>query len=122
MLTTPAGPIDPGMADLRTSRAPSPVQSEVEQKVLALPKEYEDVQVTVAKPGVITTTKTWARSAVQAVYSVNNILGRHGFLTNITTPQVAAAALHQVLHGFEKERLSNDELVHIGQEALKKAS
>lgn len=79
------------------------------------------MQVALACPGMITDSKTWARSAMQAAFSVNNIFGRHGFLPNVTTSQAAAAALHQVVHGFEKDRLANDDLVRIGQEAMKNA-
>ena len=42
-------------------------------------------------------------------------------LPNVDVREVAAAMLHEVIHGFEKEPLENDDLVRIGREALKVA-
>lgn len=39
-------------------------------------------------------------------------------LPHIDLPDIAAALLDQVTHGFEKDTLSNDDLVRIGQRAL----
>lgn len=33
--------------------------------------------------------------------------------------EISAAMLHEVMHGFEKEPLENDDLVRIGRQALK---
>jgi hypothetical protein len=39
-------------------------------------------------------------------------------LPHIDLPDIAAALLDQVVCGFEKDTLSNDDLVRIGQRAL----
>ncbi len=39
----------------------------------------------------------------------------------VDVTEVSAAMLHQVMHGFEKEPLENDDLVRIGRQALKMA-
>lgn len=95
------------------------MRAETVRKVLELPKEHDDVEVAVAFPGIITTNTTWARSAMQAAYSVPNLIWRNGFLVNVSGREVAAACLHQVVHGFEKAKLANEDLVRIGQEVLK---
>ena len=42
-------------------------------------------------------------------------------LPNVDVAEISAAMLHEVIHGFEKEPLENDDLVRIGREALKNA-
>lgn len=39
-------------------------------------------------------------------------------LPHIDLPDIVAALLDQVIRGFEKDTLSNDDLVRIGQRAL----
>jgi hypothetical protein len=92
----------------------------VKRDVLALPREYDGVDVCVVHPGVVTTSKTWKSAAVQSMYGVCNAVGRSDLLSNITLAETAAAALDQAVNGFEKNSLSNSDLVRIGQEALKK--
>lgn len=40
-------------------------------------------------------------------------------LPSVDVADISAAMLHEVVHGFEKEPLENDDLVRIGREALK---
>lgn len=41
-------------------------------------------------------------------------------IPNIKVEEIAAAMLDQVIGGFERDTLTNDDLVRIGQVALKK--
>lgn len=87
-------------------------QGETEHMVLALPKEHEGVEVCIAQPGVVTNSSTWSRAAVATVFKVTNAIT--GAIANVSRKQVAAAVLNQAVHGFEKETLSNNDLVRIG--------
>lgn len=40
---------------------------------------------------------------------------------NVDVREVSAAMLHEVVHGFEKEPLENEDLVRIGRQALERA-
>ena len=42
-------------------------------------------------------------------------------LPNVDVTEISAAMLQEVVHGFEKEPLENDDLVRIGRQALKNA-
>lgn len=42
-------------------------------------------------------------------------------LPSVSVAEISAAMLHEVIHGFEKEPLENDDLVRIGRQALKVA-
>lgn len=41
-----------------------------------------------------------------------------GMVDNIALPEIAAAMLQQVIEGFEKEPLENEDLMRIGRHAL----
>ena len=62
-----------------------------------------------SKPGLITTPgqilKTVAATVLKYVIS----------LPNVDVTEISAAILHQVINGFEKEPLENDDLVRIGK-------
>lgn len=96
------------------------IQAQTEQNVLALAKEHDGVEVCLAHPGIITSSTTWAMKAVQGMLSIPNAIGRPALLYNVSTSQVAAAVLNQAVHGFEKGVLSNNDMVRIGDEALRK--
>ncbi|MCJ1392090.1 hypothetical protein MMC18_004957 [Xylographa bjoerkii] len=49
------------------------------------------------------------------------ILSYTMFVPKIDVRDISAAMLHQVIHGFEKEPLENNDLVRIGRQALKAA-
>lgn len=104
----------------QTLREAFRAQGEAKRDVFALPKEYDGVDVCVVHPGMVTTSKTWTYAAVQTMYSTFNTIGRPWLLSNITVEATAAAALDQAVHGFEKNNLSNSDLLRIGGEALKK--
>ena len=91
------------------------LQSETENLILSLPGKYDGVEICIAQPGVVTILTTWARAALASVFSVLNIFTRA--IPNVTREDLAAAVLGQVLHGFDKEMLSNADLVRLGREA-----
>lgn len=68
-----------------------------------------------AKPGIITAQGQYLKKifATGMKYLMS--------LPNVDITEVSAAMLHEVIHGFEKEPLENDDLVRIGREALKNA-
>jgi hypothetical protein len=84
--------------------------------VLKFPTEKERVEVCIARPGVIANSSIWSRALVANLFRIVNLFGRP--LPNIQRSQLAAAVLHQVMDGFEKETLSNADLVRIGQREL----
>lgn len=92
-------------------------QGETEHMVLALSKEHEGVEICIFHPGVVTNSMTWSRAVVETLFKATNVFTRA--FPNIARTQLAAAALDQALHGTAKETISNNELVHIGSEALK---
>ncbi|KAF2672257.1 hypothetical protein BT63DRAFT_422752 [Microthyrium microscopicum] len=91
------------------------MRGETETQVLALAKEYKDVEAAVAKPGLITGPGKYMVSIMATV------LSWAGIVPNIGVAETAAAMLNQVENGFEKEPLMNDDLAKIGSEILNKA-
>jgi hypothetical protein len=45
-----------------------------------------------------------------------------GVVTNVSVTEVAAAMLDQIINGYEKEPLQNDDLVRIGRKVLEERS
>ncbi|KAJ7682450.1 putative nucleoside-diphosphate-sugar epimerase [Mycena polygramma] len=92
------------------------MRAETEDKVLAFAAQHrgDQLEACVAKPGIITL------SAASRVFAsaVKLVMG----IPSVSVPEVAAAMLQQVVNGFEKEPLQNDDLVRIGRQALQKAS
>ena len=89
-------------------------QGETENQILSFAAERKrSMEACAAKPGLITTRgqylKTIFATFLQYVMSV----------PNIDVSVISAAMLHEVIHGFEKEPLGNDDLVRIGNQALK---
>lgn len=71
------------------------------------------MEVCVAKPGLITGPGLYLKNIGATLIK---------FMTsvpNVDVTEVSAAMLHEVMHGFEKEPLQNDDLVRIGRRALK---
>lgn len=89
-------------------------QGETENRVLAFAADHKDaLEVCVAKPGLITASgqylKTIGATLMKYVISV----------PIVDVAEISAALLHEVIHGFEKEPLDNDDLIRIGRQALK---
>ncbi|MCJ1395203.1 hypothetical protein MMC18_008086 [Xylographa bjoerkii] len=92
------------------------MRGETENQVLAFAAEHKGaVEACVAKPGFITAPgqllRTITATALKYAMSV----------PNVQVAEVSAAMLHEVVHGFEKEPLENEDLVRIGRQALKLA-
>ena len=81
--------------------------------VLEYCSKHAGIEVCVAKPGIITSSITVTRAAISAIYSFTNVFTNS--LMNISRKDCAAALLHQVVHGFEKETLGNADLLRIGR-------
>jgi hypothetical protein len=81
--------------------------------VLEYGAEHPDIEVCVAKPGIITSSITLGRAAVAAIYGFANLFTDS--LANVSRKDCAAAILQQVIHGFEKETLNNADLVRLGR-------
>ncbi|KAJ5677174.1 uncharacterized protein N7477_002807 [Penicillium maclennaniae] len=91
------------------------MRSRTEAMVRKLPEEYQGIEVCVARPGMITSSNTWARAAMASAFSATNFFTRA--IPNVTLEEVSSAVLNQIVNGFEKEVLSNADLVRLGQAA-----
>ncbi|MCJ1451528.1 hypothetical protein MMC28_001867 [Mycoblastus sanguinarius] len=90
------------------------MRGETENRVHAFAAEHKGaVETCVAKPGLITAPGQTLRTIVVTV------LNYVASVPKIDVAEVSAAMLHEVIHGFEKEPLENDDLVRIGRQALK---
>ncbi|KAK8094852.1 hypothetical protein PG997_001537 [Apiospora hydei] len=79
-----------------------------EVKVLDFAKAHPgEIEACVAKPGLIT-SGGWKDSLLSTGLKVTGLAG------SVKLSQVAAAMLRQVVNGFEKEPLQNDDLVRLG--------
>jgi hypothetical protein len=73
-------------------------------------EQKDPVEACVAKPGLITKPGNYFNIAFATV------LKWAGLVPNVAVTEAAAAILDQVVNGFEKEPLMNDDLVRIGRE------
>ncbi|KIW24019.1 uncharacterized protein PV07_09758 [Cladophialophora immunda] len=89
------------------------MRGETENQVLAFASSHPgEIEATVAKPGLITQPGSifhWLRAT---------LLWFVASLPSVTVVDVSAAMLDQVLNGFEKDPLQNQDLVRIGQRVL----
>lgn len=90
-------------------------QGEGENMVLEYGAKHPDVEICIAKPGVLTSSVTGPRAAIAALYGFTNLFT--DALKNISTKDCAAAILDQVVHGFGEQTLLNADLVRIGRAA-----
>jgi len=84
--------------------------------VLAFGAEHEGIEVCVAQPGMVTSSVTFWRAAQALLFSFTNMFTRA--IPNVSRTELAAAILGQVVRGFEKEPLTNADLVQLGRTAL----
>ncbi|OTA52366.1 putative nucleoside-diphosphate-sugar epimerase [Hypoxylon sp. EC38] len=82
----------------------SHMRGETETKVLALAAELGDIEVTVAKPGLITAPGEIMRSVTATVVKLT--MG----IPSIDVADLATVMLDQVLNGFDKEPLTPEDL------------
>ncbi|KIX99664.1 uncharacterized protein Z520_04299 [Fonsecaea multimorphosa CBS 102226] len=89
------------------------MRGETENRVLAFASSHPgDLEVTVAKPGLITQPGSilhWLRATL--VWFMIS-------LPSVSVVDISAAMLDQVLNGFEKDPLENKDLIRIGQRVL----
>ena len=84
------------------------LQGQGEVMVLDFAKAHKGaIEACVAKPGLIT-SGTWRDTLMSAGLKVTGLAG------SVKVSEVAAAMLRQVVQGFEKEPLENDDLVRLG--------
>ena len=68
-----------------------------------------------SKPGLVTAPgQIWKTMTA-------TVLKHVPFVPSVEVKEISAAMLHQVMTGFEKETLQNDDLVRIGRQALSDA-
>lgn len=87
--------------------------------VLAFGAEHEGIEVCVAQPGMITSSVTFWRTVQALLFGFTNMFTRA--IPNVSRTELAAAILGQVVRGFEKEPLTNANLVQLGRAVLEAA-
>ncbi|KAJ5682235.1 hypothetical protein N7462_005400 [Penicillium macrosclerotiorum] len=92
------------------------MRGETEMMVQKLPTKFTNVEVAIARPGVVTNNTTFLRSVLASLFDLTNIFTRA--LPNVSRRELVAAVLSQVVYGFDQEILSNADLVRIGQTSL----
>jgi hypothetical protein len=85
--------------------------------VLAFAAAHNGIEVCIAQPGMITSSVTFWRVAQTCLFGFTNIFTRA--IPNVSRAELAAAMLSQLIHGFEKETLTNSDLVQMGRPAVK---
>ncbi|KAI0455124.1 NAD(P)-binding protein [Xylaria acuta] len=83
------------------------MRGETENQLLALGSELGGIEVAVAKPGYITASGDFTRTAMAAM--VRTVSG----IPSIDVVDLVAAMLDQVIRGFEKEPLMPEDLIKI---------
>jgi len=96
------------------------MRGETEKIIHELGVEHREVDVHIVRPGMVWAPTTFWRTAHANAFRATNIFTRA--IPNISRTELSAAILDQLVHGFEKEDLSNADLVRIGGAALKRIS
>ncbi|RYO99413.1 hypothetical protein DL764_006808 [Monosporascus ibericus] len=94
------------------------MRGETEKILQEFGAEHREVDVHIVRPGMVWSSITFWRSVQANIFRATNVLTR--VIPNISLTELSAAILDQVVRGFEKEALSNADLVRIGGAALKK--
>ena len=84
--------------------------------VLDFAAKHEGMTAYIVHPGMVTSSITFWRTVQAGLFGFTNLMTRA--IPNVSRRQVAAAVLDQLVHGFEKETLSNADLVRLGDAAL----
>lgn len=85
--------------------------------VLKFDAEHEGIEVCVAQPGMVTSSVSFWRTTQYLLFSFTNMFTRA--IPNVSRTELAAALLDQVVYGFEKEPLTNSDLIQLGQAVMK---
>ncbi|KAH8759923.1 hypothetical protein F5883DRAFT_564213 [Diaporthe sp. PMI_573] len=92
------------------------MRGQTETMVQDFGREHKEIEVQIVRPGIILSSINLWRT-LQA-----NVIRASSYITsaiaNVDRPVLSAALLDQVLHGFEKEILSNTDLVRIGRSKM----
>lgn len=87
-------------------------QGQTEKLVQEFDRDHKEVEVQIVRPGmVLSTINTWRTLQASMIRASSYITSA---VANIDRAELSAALLDQVMHGFEKEVLSNADLVRIG--------
>lgn len=92
-------------------------QGETEKMVREFGVGHRELDVRIVRPGMVWSSISFWRSVHANVFRATNLITRA--IPNISRTELSAAILDQVTRGFEKEILSNADLVRIGGAALK---
>jgi hypothetical protein len=84
--------------------------------VVAFGTEHEGLEICVAQPGMITSSVTFWRTAQAWLFGFTNMFTRA--IPNIRRTELAAALLSQVVGGFEKDPLTNADLIRLGNSQI----
>lgn len=94
------------------------LKGETERLVKVFGQDHDQVEVHIVRPGMVWSSITFWRSVVANLFRATNLLT--SAIPNIDRTVLAAAILDQAVCGFEKDDLSNVDLVRIGEAALAK--
>ncbi|KAF7563554.1 hypothetical protein G7046_g565 [Stylonectria norvegica] len=90
------------------------MRGETETQVLAYAAQHaEEVEVQIIKSGFITAPGYILKNVFASILKWTKGVG------NVCIAEISAAMIDQALHGFQQEMLLNDDLVKVGQDALK---
>ena len=79
-------------------------------------REHKEIEVQIVRPGMILSSiNLWRTLQANMIRASSYITSA---IANVDRAVLSAALLDQVLHGFEKEILSNTDLVRIGQSKM----
>ncbi|KAK3683409.1 hypothetical protein B0T22DRAFT_538509 [Podospora appendiculata] len=94
------------------------MRNNTEKLVLEFGAAHKDIiDVHIVRPGMVWTHLTFWRSVQASILRTINVVTR--VIPNIARTELAAAMLDQITHGFEKQILTNADLVRIGGLALR---
>ena len=89
------------------------LKGETENQVLAFAEKHKGaIETCVAKPGLIVAPGEYLKMATTTVLKYT------ASVPSVSVAECSAALLHEVVHGFTKEPLENDDLIKIGREVL----
>lgn len=75
-------------------------------------REHKEVEVQIVRPGMILSYVNVWRTLHAGIIRASNYITTA--IVNVDRADMSAALLDQVMHGFEKDILSNADLVRIG--------
>ncbi|KAK7953045.1 hypothetical protein PG988_013739 [Apiospora saccharicola] len=96
------------------------MRGETERLVKVFGQDHDQVDVHIVRPGMVWSSITFWRSVVANLFWATNLLT--SAIPNIGLKVLAAAILDQAVRGFEKDDLSNADLVRLGEAALAKGA